>query len=101
MVKPDLETAIAPLMHRKIKRDMVADLNSLPEHPGNEDEPMLDLGRVVREYFTKFPRAGKQFVVGYLAALRVTATNQLDNAQRDELAMTLINILHSTKQGGK
>jgi hypothetical protein len=101
MVKPDLETAIALLMHPKIKRDLVADLNSLPEHPGNEDEPMLDLGRVVREYLTKFPKDGKQFVAGYLAALRVTAANQLDNAQRDELAMTLINILHSTKQGGK
>jgi hypothetical protein len=96
MVKPDLEAALA-----KIKRDMVADLNSLPEHPGNEEEPILDLGLVLREYLTNFPKDGKQFVVGYLAALRVTAANQLDNAQRDELAITLINILHPTKQGRK
>jgi hypothetical protein len=101
MVKPDLESATALFMHRKIKRDLIADLNSLPEHPGNEEGPMLDLQRVVRDYFAKFPRAGKQFVAGYLAALRVSATDQLDNVQRDELAMTLLNFLPPAKQGGK
>jgi hypothetical protein len=95
--KPDLDTATA-LMLRKVKRDMVADLNSLPKHQPDEEGPMIDLSRVIGDYLAKFPNDGKQFIIGYLAALRVTAAIQLDNTQRDKLALTLINILQKREK---
>jgi hypothetical protein len=96
-MKPELDARNESLMLSKIKRQMTSDLNSLPEHPANEEEPMLDLQRVLREYLESHPNDGKQFALGYLAALGATTIKQLDNDQRDKFAITLINLLHPTK----
>jgi hypothetical protein len=49
-------------------------------------------------YLTKFPATGDAFIARYLAERGITSAREFEHDDQDDLAITLIGILHPTKK---